>query len=234
MSLLTFCQDAVERCGVFATPSAIVGSSNDGAKLLFRLANQEGRELSRRHPWQRLIKEITFTSTAEAAEIAVADFRWIVPGTFWNRTTLHPVNGPLTPQEYQSHVANVSVYTTDHWRLRGDTLTILPTPDAGHLFAFEYISAYWAGGAADTAPTQDAFEQDTDITFLDEELLTLGLVWRLLRSKGLDYAEAFRTYEVEVTKMMGRDGGRRMIDATEGERVFKPRAPMPPGGNWPL
>ena len=41
----------------------------------------------------------------------------------------------------------------------------------------------------------ETFTSDTDTTELNEELLTLSLIWRWNRAKGLDYAEDMRNFE---------------------------------------
>ena len=62
MSLLTILTDTEEGAAVLCglpNPSSIVGSTDPNAPLLLRLANQEGRELSRRHDWQALMTDYT-------------------------------------------------------------------------------------------------------------------------------------------------------------------------------
>jgi hypothetical protein len=87
-----------------------------------------------------------------------------------------------------------------------------PTPSAAETIAYEYVSKYWCGDLDDTTPTQSRWAVDTDEPFLDAELMTLGCVWRFLRARGLDYSEAFRTYEDAVVNRMAHDGGQAILD----------------------
>jgi hypothetical protein len=49
--------------------------------------------------------------------------------------------------------------------------------------------------------------QDADTTLLDERLIRLAIIWRFKQTKGLDYAEDMKTYEIERQKICGKDGG---------------------------
>ena len=69
---------------------------------------------------------------------------------------------------------------------------------------------------------------DTDTGILDEELMTLGLKWRWKKSKGLDYAEDFSSYEIRVQKAMQNDGAKMRIDTSNSERDRVPRPPQTP------
>lgn len=232
MSLLTIVQDAAARVGV-PQPSAVIGAAD--ARPFLAVAQQEGKDLARRHNWSGLTKEKTFTSVAAAAQTSsiATDFDRIVNGTFFNRTTRRSVTGPLTAQEWQEIQGNLSTLVSQAYRIRGTSLLLTPTPSAGQTMAYEYISTYWltnAGGTVERA----AWTADDDISLLSEELITLGVVWRYLRNKGLDYGEAFQSYEVAVASVMGRDGGKRMLDmgAARGQRL--PIAPEFPDGSWAL
>ena len=67
MSLLTIIQDTTDRLGIIR-PSSVVGSSDPQVRQLLALAQQEGKELSRRHNWTALINEKTFTAALTAAQ----------------------------------------------------------------------------------------------------------------------------------------------------------------------
>lgn len=52
---------------------------------------------------------------------------------------------------------------------------------------------------------------DTDIFILDEFLIQLGVAWRFLEAKGLDYTAKLAEYKAEVDKSIARDGGARPL-----------------------
>jgi hypothetical protein len=234
MNLLEMVQEVADRLGL-VRPSQVVGATDHQARQFHALANQEGRELARRHAWQAIIKEKTFTTVAQESQTGAipTDFDRIVTGTFYNRTKKRPVSGPLTAQEYADYKGRLASIVHDAFRMRGDAILLLPTPSAGWSMAYEYASKQWCGAASDTAPTKEAFAADTDIAFLDAEAMRQGVTWRFQKSRGLDYAESFQQYELHIATLMGRDGGNRMLSmASMGSR--RPYPPVPPDGNWNL
>ena len=60
MSLITIVQDAHKRLGLNAPTTAILATDPQVIEFV-ALANQEGKELARRHPWAVLTAEKTFT-----------------------------------------------------------------------------------------------------------------------------------------------------------------------------
>ena len=236
MSLLTLVQDAADRLGV-VRPTSVVGSADQQVRQLLALAQQEGKELARRYPFQVLIKEKTITATATETQTSAvpSDFDRFVPDTFYNRTANRKVEGPLNAQEWADYKASVSTVLFDAFRVRGDSILLAPTPTANDSYVYEYVSTWWCTTAASTTGTLAAWVSDTDIGILSEELMTLGVVWRFLRAKGLDYAEAHRSYEMALMQRMGWDGGKRVTNMARGfGRGNAPRVPGFPDGSWSL
>ena len=232
MSLLTIVQNAALRLSL-NSPSAAYSSSDLQVKQLVALAQQEGKELARRHPWTVLTKEKTFTSTAAAAQTGAleSDFDRFVDGTFFNRTQKRPVYGPISSQDWQFTQAVVAETITESFRVRGTDVLITPTPNGTDSYAYEYISTQWCESSGGT--DQSAWASDTDTGLLDEEIMTQGVIWRFLRAKGMDYAEPFRSYEVQIAERFSRDGGRRILNFAS-KRFYGPRAPLVPEGSWSL
>jgi hypothetical protein len=229
--------DAADRLGV-VRPTSVIGSADQQVRQLLALAQQEGKELARRYPWQVIVKEKTITATATETQTSAipSDFDRFVSDTFYNRTKNRKVEGPLNAQEWADYKASVSTVLFDAFRVRGDSLLLAPTPSAGDTYAFEYVSTWWvATAAASTTPAQATWLADGDVGILSEEIMTLGVVWRFLRAKGLDYAEAFRSYEIAVTQRQGWDGGKRIVNmARGGFPSGRPRTPSFPDGSWSL
>lgn len=234
-NLLTIIQDVSDRVGL-VRPTSVIGSSDPQVRSLSSLANQEGRDLSRRYGWQRLTKEQTFTTVAAETQTSALpdDFDRFIQGTFYNRTKARPVEGPLTAQEYADYKGRLSTWAFEQFRLRGNDILLLPAPAAGETMAFEYISLWWvATELHDTTGVTAEFVNDTDVPLLDSELMTLGVAWRFLRARGLDYSEPFAQYEMALAQLMGRDGGTRRL-SMGSPSAFRPRPPTPPDGNWSI
>jgi hypothetical protein len=234
MSILTIVQDVSNRIGL-PVPSTVIGSNDTQVRQLLGLAQQEGKELSRRGPWQVLTKEKTITATATETQTGAipTDFERMIEGTFWNRTQDRRVVGPLTPQKWQMLQTGLYSLMWDAYRIRGNDMLMSPVPQAGDILAYEYISTYWLTNAAGSTE-RASWTADDDVAKLDEELITLGVIWRFLKAKGLDYSEAFSTYERMVERKLGNDGGMAILDLN-GDRLDGAGGAYDPfisEGNW--
>lgn len=224
MTLLSIVQDALIEIGL-SRPDTAIGSNDPGVVSMISLANQVGRELMRRHAWQVLQTEKTFLTTAAAVQAGAipADFDRFIPETFWNRSRNRQLLGPLTPQQWQGLQGNNVNSLSESFRQRGGDVLVSPTPPAGEMMAFEYVSKNWVTGK--TSMTDDA-----DTALIDENLIKLGAEWKFLHARGMDYAEAFRTFESEVLTFIAKDGGPGTIRFGSGRRM-QPTAVVP-DGNW--
>lgn len=236
MSVLTIVQSVMGRLS-FTAPSIVATSPDRNVQQFFQLLCEEAESLSKRGSpsgWQSLQQEWTFVTTATALQTNTPippDLRRIQPDSVFNRSTNRQVTGPLTPQQYQRAQVwpqLVAPYLT--YRERNGEIYINPTPPAGETIAYEYISSYWAQNNAGAAKA--TFTSDDDGTYLDEELLKLGLRWRWKAAKGLDYGEDMATYERAVDLALGDDGGSGSLDIG-GPAISEPiwRANIPEG-NW--
>lgn len=226
MTLRTIVQDASRRLGL-QRPSTVVGSTDENAITLLALAQQEGKALARRHDWQVLQTEHTFSTANGTSSYALPDaFDRILKDTVFNRTRRRRMLGDLTPEQWQQTQASLVTRVNPAFRIRGARFLISPTPSAIETVAYEYVSKNWCQSSSLTA--QSEWAADTDTGLLDEELTTLGLVWRFRAGKGLDYAEDMQNYELEVGNAILRDGARTRIDTSGVERDRIPRAPMMP------
>jgi hypothetical protein len=109
---------------------------------------------------------------------------------------------------------------------------VTPVPTAGDSYAFEYVSKNWCQSVASVE--QSAWTADSDTGILEEELMTLGVVWRFKAGQGFDYAEEFRNYELMVTQAAARDGGKRTLNAGYYIGTRRRRAPFVQDGSWNL
>ena len=200
MSLLTALQAAAVMVSL-PRPSTITGSTSETQQLLLDLARREAKELSRRHEWAELQAERVFSALAAETQTGMVptDFDRMIPDTFWNRSARRKAVGPLSPQDWQYQKGwGVNAAIEHQWMRRGADIVLTPAPAAGEELAFEYIRSTPVRALAGTLKAQ--FDDDSDTFLLDEEILTLGVAWRYLRQKGLDYAEELKAYEWRVAQ----------------------------------
>lgn len=209
MTLLTIVQDAADEVG-WDQPATVIGNSD--ADQFLRLLNREGEALSKWH-WEILVKEDTFTLATSDQDYALAsDFRYIIPSTQWNRDNKRAIIW-LNSQEWQFFKGWTTVNGLNlRARIRNNEFefeqTILAA-DNGKTIAYEYVSKNWTLSAG--ASAQQKFAVDSDTSVLDEELLTLGLVWRFKKAKGMDWTVDYQDYKQEVLNAKARDGGSRIL-----------------------
>ena len=234
MSFLTLIQNSAKELGL-ASPSSAYASTDQQVIQLVALAQREGTELMQDFDWQVLTTEKTFTSVALADQTTATaiptDFDRFVPETFFNRTRKRPVFGPISAQDWQFTQAVVATTLVESFRQRGNAILITPVPEAGDTYAYEYISKNFCESSGGT--DQAAWAADTDVGILPEALMTMGVIWRFLKAKGFDYAEAFRTYEIAKAKAQAKDGGKRRFNLAHRTTNY-PRAPYVQEGSWNL
>lgn len=233
MTLLTVIRKTARRIGITA-PNAVVSSADAQVQQLFELANEEGVSLAKRASWQALQEEWTFLTVAGEVQSNVpipADLQRFLPDTFFNRTTQRRIDGPITPQVWQAIKARPvfgRVYLA--FREREGNFLVTPEPPAGETIAYEYVSKNWVMSSAGQGKAE--YTSDDDASYLDEELIIQGLRWRWKQAKGLPYAEDMETYERNVQKAIGEDGGAASLSVS-GEATFSWR-PNIPEGNFGL
>jgi len=234
MTLLTICQDAANEIGV-PSPSTVVGSTDTTNIQLLAAANREGKNLVAGYDWQTLIKEEAHTTLAAESQgdmsTIASDFLRFSNDTMWNRTTDRKYYGPLNNAQWQRLKASVSSGITNYFRIRGNALLFHPAPPAGQSVYFEYIGKNWAITSGSTA-NATSYAADSNTTVLDEDLITLGVIWRFLKQKGLPYDNQFQEYRLKLSEKQSKDGAKQIIRMAGPNRLYLPV--NEPEGNFSL
>jgi len=212
MTLLTIVQGAAESVN-FPSPSSVVGNANPSVVQWLQLAKRSLREVARRHDWQSLVVEHTWTTTATVTQASAlaSDYDHLPPDVeIWSRTSAQRLAGP-TPSDVWSTLKNSSVTASisGWWRIIGNVLNIYPAPTAGRTYALEYVSKNHCQSSGGTA--KETWTADTDVARVPEHLLELDLTWRWLHAKGVSYAEDMATFERELDKAASRDRAVRVM-----------------------
>jgi len=230
LSCLQIIQSVCKRIGI-VSPNAAITSTDQQIIQLVAICEEEGQELAARFTWQALQEEATFTTLATELQTSLAacapGFKSILNETFFNRTLQRPVFGPSSPQEWQADKASQSSGPWAWFRIKGSSIYFYPAPSAGDSCFFEYNSRNWV--STSTGGTSESWTNDADTPLLDDQLIKLGTRWRWNKTKGLDYAEDFATYERLVAEAISRDSGKPVLCMDGASRGVKPFVVVPTG-----
>lgn len=214
MTLLTIIQNVSDEVGI-ERPTSVIGTSDQTVRQLLALSNRAGKMLAREKPWTALTTEYTFSTVANTdAYDLPTDYMYHLDDTLYDRTTMWPM-GLVTPQMWQANEAMNTLLIYGNFRIRGNEFCIAPTPTSVRTIAYEYISANWCESSLGVK--QSSWAADTDIGVLPEYLMELGLIMLWKKTKGLNYADDYRQYTMEVSKAYARDGGRHVINLAAGQ-----------------
>ncbi|MGL4811907.1 MAG: hypothetical protein ACRCXM_09025 [Beijerinckiaceae bacterium] len=181
------------------------------------LSNEVAADIAKSHDWRALTKIATITPDGSEDYPLPSDYdRMVSAGGiedaaswFWGYEPFSSVNEWL-----QFKSGSYAIISPGGWIILGGQINFYPIPIG--TAQYPYISNEWARSNAD-AP-KAAFTSDDDTFMLPERLLTLGLIWRWMAQKGLEYSEALATYEVALSQEQARDRGARVYRTPS--RVF--------------
>lgn len=234
MSLLTVAQNVADEVGL-PRPSAVIGSTDRSVRQILRFINRTGEALAKKN-WTVLQKENTFTTSNGTASYSLpSDYDRMLDFTAWDRTNYWNLRGPLSPREWQVYKSGLVANTTlrSRFRIKPDTRVnkffIDPTPTGSNSMVFEYVSNQWVKDSGNSNG-KTAYAVDTDISLLDESLIELGAIWRMLDRKGFAYDEAKDEFERRVDQAFASDGGMAVLNMGRPPHVPLSRSNIPEGG----
>lgn len=199
--------------------SAIMNSNDDQIRQLRALAQREGRFTSQlsfgsQNGWQIMRKLATFTlHNGQEAYAVPSDVDHFITNTWWDVAYKWQLAGPLSPQEWDVLKYGISpAGPRKRFRILGGQLNIDPIPgsaDEGLTAVAEYISNAWCQSAASALQTK--WTADTDTYLLDDDTMVMGVKWRFLRAKGLDYDEEKDQWWAQIQQAQAKDGADRYL-----------------------
>lgn len=225
MSLLTMMQQVCLELNL-SSPSVVISNADNTVKQLLGLSQREGKELAKNYDWPVLQTEETITLTAAVGTYALAsDWSRFINQTQWDRTNHWQLLGPMSPQEYQWRVSGITISTPRRrFRIMGSTATqiiIDPTPatgETGQILAYEYISNQWCKSSGGTG--QSAWAADDDTGIISEDLMGMGIKWRWLKAKGLNYDEEYREYQAACDRDFAQSAGAPVLNIGRRARLI--------------
>lgn len=231
MSLLSVIQRANVLVGLRRPSTAGGAPDATSTAQMAEMARIEAESLAGRHDWSGIIVPNQFTTTHNENQWGALpdDFdRFTRSGGLYGPAGA--MDGPLDRNQWgqlTSFPLKGGGYPGS-FRVVGGRMQIYPAPQAAGVYRFDYITKNIYQAVDGTPKAQWAL--DTDICLIPEDVIALGVVWRWLQFKGLDYSEALRNAELEFEKKAGADSGRRGSYAVGNARRWDTDIAYP----WPL
>jgi len=234
MNILEIVQESLSATG-FVKPTSIIANSDRTASLAFSLLKLEVKALSRKTQFQALQREVLITTIAAenqgAIDTIIPNMDFILNDTMWNRSLNRPVFGPLSPQQTQQNKAFFQSGPWNQYFIREGNLYFYPIPAAGQQVYVQYISK--AVGKTVGGVEINYFTEDTDIPFMDEEALILGVRWRFLAKNEVDYTQEKADYDECINNLIARDATKQVLSMDDVKYDIMPGI-FVPSGSWTL
>lgn len=214
------------------TPSAVVGAADKSSKQYLAALKALIRDLGRNR-WMQQRAQATITAVNVSlqgtfTELFGAGFLSLIKDTFWSVDKQLPVNGPLTPQAYQTLVQLGTNGPEYQYYVEGTSLYIIPAPATNEEFSVFFETAYGVLGSNGVFKALPESDEDTFI-YPDEPMM-LGFEYHWLRIKGEAYDDAFVDYMNSVAaSKAAMTGPTLQLDSQPINR--RPGIFIPPG-NW--
>jgi hypothetical protein len=224
------------RVNALAIPSSVVTSLNTSVQQLFGLLNDVIEEMVTESNFNVTTLETVFTATAAEDQgamqtLAPSGYQWAIFETFFDRTLMRPLYGPLDETEWQRIKALPNPGPFYKFRIRGDHLLMNPVPAAPlSTIAFEYVSS-WAV-LSSTGVAKPAITDDMDTFVFPENILKRGLAYRWKHAKGLPYQEDMTKFYELMTNYIAKDKVKRRINVAHPTPTDILPGVFIPSGNW--
>lgn len=215
MSILTAVSDAMVLCGQ-PQPNSVVSNPDPTVAKFLAFAQTEVEVTGSDFNWRNLNIGLTLTGDGTTTLFMLpSDFERILQGqALWSQKYPSiPLQGPISSQDLLALKALPVMPVRPVWRLIGGTMEIWPALSAGEIVNGEYRSTNPIS-SGDGTIRKVRWSADNDFALFPENILRLGMIWRWKQSKGLDYAEDFRSYSLERDKKAGHDAGGKIVRMT--------------------
>lgn len=237
MSLLTIVQN-VCRINGLPIPGFVVSSSDNTTQQMLGLANELLDSMIDESKFQAFTKQVVFSYIAAEDQgdlnTICPGYLWINNETFFDRTLMRPVYGPILDSEWQALKAIPNPGPWYKYRIMGNHLLINPVPqDPLSTVAFEYATSYGVL-ASDGTTAKQYFTADDDTFLLPERILQRGLSYRWKQIKGLPYQADEAAYFSMLNNAIARDATKRRINMGDRKPFDIQPGIFVPSGNWPV
>lgn len=211
MTYLDAVQEAAYEVGVNPIPSSVFGVEERTASELRILSHKVVEDLIKEHPWSKLTKIETLTTsddtpTADQSEFSLpTDFDRFSRSAsqIWTTRLSAPLARVRSVDTWIELDINSDTLSGE-WIYYGGKIRVRPIVASNETLQYAYQSTHAVQTTADGA-TKPRFTADDDVFLLPSRLLTLALIWRWRSKKGMGYAEDLEIYQDALADEIAAD-----------------------------
>lgn len=232
MSLLSVIQSHCKKHAL-SVPTAVIGSTDTQTIQLQEILNEVLEEMVDESKFNVTTQECVFTAIGSESQgtmnaLCPNGYQYAIFETFFDRTLMRALYGPLTESEWQALKALPTAGVWYKFRIRDNELLFNPVPTAPFsTIAFEYMSSFCVNGG-----TQAVATNDTDTFVFPETIIKRGLAYRWKQIKGLPYQADETSYYNQLNNYIARDKVKRRINVSEGVPVDIKPGIFVPSNSW--
>lgn len=234
MSLLTIVNKFRLRKNMAQVASVFGNTADPGVAQMQELLQDVGDSIVERNFWQPL--DIAFAIgpgdgvttvwpfPTALQDTPASDFAGMSPG-LQMQSTIFPLQPIIrvTDEELAALKSFPVGPVRPVWHIIDNTFEFWPAMSVGETMTFNYYSPRWIQSV--NLVKRLYWSADTDISLIDEKVMTRGLEYRWLEAKGLAYGEAKQRFEDSFMRADGRQDTFREIRMSQ--------VPIGGGQTWP-
>lgn len=236
MTVLALCQSAMGELAL-AEPSTIVGTEQEGTHLK-RLLYAEARHLRNQQIFPQQKKTATITTSSSRDKYPYpSDFYAFCGNTGRDRTSILPLNGPISDEDYNYLKYQVQLSGPPFYyrpfgpdfdpASSGGQIQLIPTPGGTYTLSYDYfISTLFL--KADYTVRGETITLDTDLCIFDDDVMIAAIKYRYLASKDQPFDVARAEYAAKLDSAESRWRG--AVKGSLSRVARRPRYSVPPGG----
>lgn len=239
MSLLSIIQSHCRKYAL-SVPTAVIGSTDTQVIQLAEILSEVIDEMTDQSKFNVTTQECVFTATPTRSQgsmdtLCPNGYQYAIFETFFDRTLMRPLTGPLTESEWQQLMAMPTAGVWYKFRLVDNELWFDPIPTTPlSVIAFEYMSS-WAiyNNTNPASPVlTNVFTTDADTLVFPEAIVKRGMAYRWKQIKGLPYQSDETEFNNQLNNYISRDKVKRRINVSECAPVDVKPGIFVPSNSW--
>lgn len=220
--------DAAAECSL-AVPAVFYLNTTTSYAQLKRYMYLAAKELSQRIDWAVLTIDGTITGDGGSTYALPSDFLRLTREDDDDNPAVWSVDmrrafKPVTANGQWTVLTSMGPTPSYGYRVVGGNIEFTQNLAVGQTVTISYVSTKWIQSAGSSVATWSA---DADYTLLPARLIELGVEWRWMRKRGLEFASYQGEFEMELSRAAGDDRSLRKISFGQRPQGGSPYRGLP-------